>query len=288
MIFVNELSKSFGATPILRDVSFHVPDGEKIGLVGPNGTGKSTLLKLVAGVETPDSGTAGCKAGELSYLNQDVPFESDRKLLEELWVSFDDVTTLQSEIDKVSELISQGTGDIDELIEQQASLFAAFEALDGYRIEERIGRVLDGLGFTKEDRDKKCGDFSGGWKMRIGLAKILVRQPEHLLLDEPTNHLDERAKAWLTQYLSQFSGTVVLVTHDRDFLDGVVERIVELRDGLVTSYVGNYSSFLTQKAAKIAQLEKTATQENREIARQERFIEPVSYTHLPLPTICSV
>ena len=197
MIFVNELSKSFGATPILRDVSFHVPDGEKIGLVGPNGTGKSTLLKLVAGVETPDSGTAGCKAGELSYLNQDVPFESDRKLLEELWVSFDDVTTLQSEIDKVSELISQGTGDIDELIEQQASLFAAFEALDGYRIEERIGRVLDGLGFTKEDRDKKCGDFSGGWKMRIGLAKILVRQPEHLLLDEPTNHLDERAKAWL-------------------------------------------------------------------------------------------
>lgn len=273
MIFVNELSKSFGATPILRDVSFHVPNGEKIGLVGPNGTGKSTLLKLVAGVETPDSGTAGCKGGELSYLNQDIPFESDRRLLEELWVSFDDVTTLQREIDQVSELISQGTGDIDELIDQQASLFSAFEALDGYRIEERIGRVLDGLGFTKGDRDKKCGDFSGGWKMRIGLAKILVRQPEHLLLDEPTNHLDERAKTWLTQYLSQFFGTVVLVTHDRNFLDGVAERIVELRDGLVTSYVGNYSSFLTQKAAKIAQLEKAATQENREIARQERFIE---------------
>ena len=273
MIFVNEISKSFGATLILNEISFNVNDGEKIGLVGPNGTGKSTLLKLIAGMESPDAGTAGHNNGELSYLKQDVPFDSANALLEELWIAFDDITSLQQKLDAVSNQISEGAENIEELIDEQASLFTELEILDGYRIEKRIGRVLDGLGFTQEDRKKKCGDFSGGWKMRIGLAKVLVRQPEHLLLDEPTNHLDADAKTWLTQYLSQFPGTVILVTHDRDFLDGVAERIVELRDGVVTSYLGNYSSFLKQKAAKLAQLQKAATQENREIAKQERFIE---------------
>ena len=273
MIFVNELSKSFGATLILNEISFNVSDGEKIGLVGPNGTGKSTLLKLIADIESPDAGTAGHNGGELSYLKQDVPFESTNALLEELWVAFDDITSLQQKIDTVSNQISEGAGNIEELINEQASLFTELEILDGYRVEKRIGRVLDGLGFTQEDRKKKCGDFSGGWKMRIGLAKVLVRQPEHLLLDEPTNHLDTNAKTWLTQYLFQFPGTVILVTHDRDFLDGVAARIVELRDGIVTSYLGNYSSFLKQKASKLAQLQKTAAQENREIAKQERFIE---------------
>ena len=163
MIFVNEISKSFCATLILNEISFNVNDGEKIGLVGPNGTGKSTLLKLIAGMESPDAGTAGHNNGELSYLKQDVPFDSANALLEELWIAFDDITSLQQKLDAVSNQISEGAENIEALIDEQASLFTELEILDGYRIEKRIGRVLDGLGFTQEDRKKKCGDFSGGW-----------------------------------------------------------------------------------------------------------------------------
>ena len=273
MILVEQLTKSFGPMSVLADVSFTVSDGEKVGLVGPNGTGKSTLLELIAGVGDPDDGLARHTDGSLSYLQQDVPFESDRVLLQEMWVAFADVTAVQKQLDEIADQISDGNGDIDELIDRQASLFSQFESLDGYRIEQRIGRVLDGLGFLVEDRQKACGDFSGGWKMRIGLAKVLVRNPDHLLLDEPTNHLDSSAKIWLSEYLSQFSGSLLLVTHDREFLDLVSTRIIELRDGKIRSYTGNYSEFLSQKAKDIVLLQKTADRENREISRQERFIE---------------
>ena len=143
MILVEQLTKSFGPMSVLEDVSFTVSDGEKVGLVGPNGTGKSTLLELIAGVGDPDDGLARHTDGSLSYLQQDVPFESDRVLLQEMWVAFADVTAVQKQLDEIADQISDGNGDIDELIDRQASLFSQFESLDGYRIEQRIGRVLD-------------------------------------------------------------------------------------------------------------------------------------------------
>ncbi len=158
-------------------------------------------------------------------------------------------------------------------MDEQGALFEEFERLDGYRIDRRIGRVLDGLGFSPADRTKACGAFSGGWQMRIALAKILVRRPDHVLLDEPTNHLDAAAREWLAGELEKYPGTVLIVTHDVDFLDRVAERILELREKAVTSWTGNYSAYQRQTAQALQLQDRAAARQERELARQERFIE---------------
>src|SRR4029078_9526131 len=153
---------------------------------------------------------------------------------DELWPAFPEARALDRQVADIAGRIERGDGDLDALIDEQAALFDAFEAADGYLIDTRIGRVLDGRGFKPGDRTKRCGDFSGGWQMRIALAKILVRRPDHVLLDEPKNHLEASAREWLAQELQKYPGTVLIVTHDVDFLDRVVERILELRDMAVT------------------------------------------------------
>ncbi len=273
MLFVEHAARSFGSLDVLHDVTLVVSTGERAGLVGPNGAGKSTVLRLIAGDDTPDEGEAGCRGGALGFLRQEPGHDPARPLLDEMWTAFPEVRAVERDLAAVAERIERGDGDIDELVAEQGELFERFEALDGYRIEAHIGRVLDGLGFVPDDRAKLCGEFSGGWQMRIALAKILVRRPENILLDEPTNHLDAAAKAFLAEELLKYRGTVLMVTHDADFLDRVATCIFDLRDGIVERYTGNYSDYQRQKAERLQQQDRAAARQEREIAKQERFIE---------------
>ncbi|WP_322795445.1 ABC-F family ATP-binding cassette domain-containing protein [Tepidiforma sp.] len=273
MLYLENVSKAFGGNDILRDVTFTVSDGEKVGLVGPNGAGKSTILRLIAALETPDSGRAGYRGGDLGYLRQEAGLDDANTLLQELWLAFPEARAIERRLAEVAAAIEAGEGDLDALVEEQARLFDQFEALDGYRIEARIGRVLDGLGFAPGDAEKRCGEFSGGWQMRIALAKVLVRRPPNVLLDEPTNHLDARARDWLAEELREWDAAILVVTHDGDFLDRFATRILDLRERTVENYTGNYTDYQRQKAARLQALDQAAARQERELARQERFIE---------------
>ena len=273
MLYAEACSKSFGAHDVLTDLSFSLGEGEHAGLVGPNGGGKSTILRLLSGEMKPDYGTAGHRGGALGYLRQEAGLESDNTLLAELWLAFPEARAVELELEEVAAKIGNGEGDLDELIDQQAQLFDRFEHMDGYRIEARIGRVLDGLGFDPEDPQKLCVEFSGGWQMRIALAKALVRRPENLLLDEPTNHLDAKTRAWLSEELQEYPGTVLIVTHDGAFLDKVATRIFDLRDKKIDTYFGNYSKYQEQKANRLKDQDQAASRQEREFVKQEKFIE---------------
>ncbi|HEV8574884.1 MAG TPA: ABC-F family ATP-binding cassette domain-containing protein [Dehalococcoidia bacterium] len=272
MFYAEGVSKSFGGLDVLEDVSFVVGNGERVGLVGPNGAGKTTLLRLLAGEDEADGGKAG-HHGSLGYLRQEAGLDAGRGLVDELWTAFPEARATEDRLHAVARRIEQTEGDIDSLIAEQGELFDRFERLDGYRIERRIGRVLGGLGFAPGDRSKLCGEFSGGWQMRIALAKVLVRRPDSMLLDEPTNHLDNASREWLAGDLSTQRGTVLIVTHDGAFLDRVATRILELRERGVESYAGNYSDYQRQKAARLQQQDREAARQERELARQQRFID---------------
>jgi len=273
MFYAEGIDKAYGPLDVLEDVSFAVGSGEKVGLVGPNGSGKTTLLRLLAGEDEPDRGSAGYGGSSLGYLRQEAGLEPGRTLVEELWTAFPEAQAAELRLAEVARLIEAGDGDIDALVVEQGELFEAFDRLDGYRIEKRIGRVLDGLGFDPGDRETRCGEFSGGWQMRIALAKVLVRRPDCMLLDEPTNHLDTASRNWLAEDLTAYKGTLLIVTHDGEFLDRVVTRILELRERTVESYAGTYSDYQRVKAARLQQQDLAAARQERELARQQRFID---------------
>src|SRR6266516_4061324 len=209
MFFAYGVSKSFGGLDVLEDLYV---------VVGTSGAGKTTLLRLLAGEEDADAGRAGHR-GSLGYLRQEAGLYSNRTLVDELWRAFPEARQTEERLHQIAEEIERGEGDIDGLIAEQGRLFDRFEDLDGYRIERRIGRVLNGLGFAVDERTKLCGEFSGGWQMRSALAQVLGRRPECLLLDEPTNHLDAAAREWLADDLAKHTGVIMIVTHDADFLD---------------------------------------------------------------------
>jgi len=274
VLFAEGVERSFGPLDVLRGVTFAVGKGERAGLVGPNGAGKTTLLKIIAGDDEPDGGDAGVTGGEaFGYLKQEAGVDSKNTLFEEMWTAFPEARAIELRLGEISQRLEKGDGDIDALIEEQASLFDAFEGMDGYRIESRIGRVLDGLGFSVPDRQKRCGAFSGGWQMRIALAKVLVRRPENMLLDEPTNHLDKAARDWLAEDLQEYKGCLLIVTHDGEFLDRVANRILEMREGVVELYHGNYTDYQRTKAAKLEQIDKAAGRQERYLEKQQRFID---------------
>jgi ATP-binding cassette subfamily F protein 3 len=273
MLYAENITKSFGGNEVLSGISFSIGAAERVGLVGPNGSGKSTLLRVLAGDDLPDGGKSGHRGGDLEFLRQEAGLDPQRTITEELWEAFPEARAIERDLEELSVKIGSGEGDLDALISEQATLFDRFDAIDGYRIDKRIGRVLAGLRFDPGDATRKCGDFSGGWQMRVALAKVLVHQPQNLVLDEPTNHLDAAAQEWLGEELANYPGSVLLVTHDGSFHDRIVSRVLELRDGRVISYSGNYTAYQRQKAERLASQDSAASRQAREIIRQERFIE---------------
>ena len=275
MLRLDDIRKAYGGQTVLDGVTFQVNPKERVGLIGRNGGGKTTLLRLILGFEEPDAGSVTLTPGtSLGYLAQDVQLESARPLHDELLSVFADLLALESRQRELEVALGQ-TSDEQALlafVEEHDALRVDFERLGGYTIEAEISKVMNGLGFTQEDRDKPVNQFSGGWQMRVGFAKLLLQAPDVLLLDEPTNHLDLQAVEWLAEYLQGYKGSLFVVSHDRWLLDRVCTHILALDDGTVTAWTGNYSAYLAAKAQQ-EEAQAAAYQRQQEyLSRQEAFI----------------
>ncbi len=281
MIQLSGLTKSFGDRVLLDNVSWQIDDRERVGLAGPNGAGKTTLLKMLAGLEEPDAGSVVKPSGLLAgYLPQDGLNHSGRTLIEEAGLAFKPLLDMRAEIHSLEERLADDTQAQSEhaaMLERYSELQENFRRLEGYSIDLKITTVLRGLGFTPEDLDKPSETFSGGWQMRIALAKLLLTRPGLLLLDEPTNHLDLEARNWLEEYLAGYPHAVILVSHDRFFLDAVVTRITEIGLRKLTDYAGNYSGYLVEREARMERLRQQKREQDEEIERMQAFINRFRY-----------
>ena len=281
MIQLSSLSKSFGGRVLLDSVSWQIDDGDRVGLSGPNGAGKTTLLKILAGLEEPDSGLVTKPAGlSIGYLPQDGLTHSGRTLIEEAGLAFKPLLDLRDEIAWLEDRLgNQHDSDHQHaaMLSRYSELQDEFRRLEGYSIDLKITTVLRGLGFSNDDLPRPCETFSGGWQMRIALAKLLLGRPGLLLLDEPTNHLDLEARNWLEEYLSSYPHAVILVSHDRFFLDAVVTRITEIGLRTLTDYVGNYSAYLKERDARMERLRQQKKDQDDEIERMQAFINRFRY-----------
>jgi ATP-binding cassette, subfamily F, member 3 len=276
MLRLSEITKSYGARRVLDEVSLAVSPGEKIALVGANGAGKTTLLRLVQGEEEPDAGQVHvANSWIVGYLPQDAGVVDERTLWDEMLAAHADLLQIQHEVAEVGRMLAAGPADADlaGLVDRQAELLQRFEARGGYRIEAEIHKVLAGLGFREDDLHKRTDQFSGGWRTRIALAKLLVRSPDLLLLDEPTNHLDLEATEWLEGYFRASSAAAIVVSHDRYFLDRCLVRTVELEDAKLTEYAGNYSFYVAEKARRQQAQQAAYERQQRELKRQREFID---------------
>jgi ATP-binding cassette subfamily F protein 3 len=271
---IEHLRKDYGGQRVLDDATLALKPGERAALVAPNGAGKSTLLKIIAGLEEPDAGRVLVPAGlVVGYLAQDAAVQPGRSLHDEVLSAVSDLLALEDEMRGVEDDISAERGDLDALVAHHAELQELFERRGGYAIEAEIGRVLSGLGFGEEDRQRKTQEFSGGWQMRIALARLLLGRPDILLLDEPTNHLDLAATEWLEDYVKASRATLLIVSHDRYFLDAVVQRVFELRQGRIETFpAGNYSAYRAERARRDEAQQDIAQRQQEEIERVEAYI----------------
>jgi ATP-binding cassette subfamily F protein 3 len=277
LLHLDNLSVIFPGRTLLEEVVWSVFRGERFGLVGANGTGKTTLLRLIVGETEPSSGViARARDVSIGYLPQEGVAQKDRPLFEEAWSGLPDLPRLKREIERLHGDVAADSSDTDAL-ERLGALQHRWEDLEGYHAEAKVARVLSGLGFKERDFPRPASEFSGGWQMRIALAKLLLFDPDVLLLDEPTNHLDLPALVWLENYLTQFRGSLVVVSHDRDFLDRVVVRVAALDHGRLTLYQGNYTEFERQRAVREQQLEAETMRVASERKRIETFVERFRY-----------
>lgn len=273
MLSISNLNFYFGSRALYEGASLHIKPKTKIGLIGANGTGKSTLLRLISGEYTPDGGTIS-KSGDctIGFLNQDLlSYQTDDSILNVAMQAFEKQLELQKDIDKV--LHKMETNYEDKDIDVLAKLQEEFERLDGYTIQSRTEEILEGLGFSTSDLDRPLKLFSGGWRMRVMLAKLLLQKPALLLLDEPTNHLDLPSIEWVEKYIHDYEGSIVVVSHDRYFLDRTIDNIAEVSGAKITLYPGNYSFYMEEKALR-NEIQKGAFENQQSQIRQtERFIE---------------
>ena len=277
MIQLVEASKAFGEQVLLREVSWRVGEGDRVGLVGPNGSGKTTLLRILAGQVPPDSGKVVlAKRKRVGYLPQEGLRLGNRSVFDEVRTAFARLLRLRREQETVAEQLA-GTPEQPALVTRYGELEEEWQRRGGYEMDIRVSEVLSGLGFAAEDHDRPVGTFSQGWQMRIALAKLLVEANDLILLDEPTNYLDIEARSWLLGFLARHRGGLVVVAHDRYFLDSVVTRITEIGMGRLGNYPGTYSRYEVQRAAEIADLRKRAAEQAAEIERTERFINRFRY-----------
>jgi ATP-binding cassette subfamily F protein 3 len=306
ILTVDRLSKSYGSRVLFRDAGFRINERDRYALVGPNGAGKTTLLNIIAGTDAPDSGTVIlAKNAEAGYLEQtaiEEAGEAQRTVLDAVLSAAADLLNIQARLTHLEQLITDAAtdapsatsapartaapdaapdGDADEtqrkLLDEYGRLSDAFAHGGGYTIEPLARSVLFGLGFKEADLGRLTGEFSGGWQMRIALAKLLLRKPDLLLLDEPTNHLDLESVRWLESFLRSYEGAVVVVSHDRAFMDGMVDHVIEIDRGTLVTYRGGYSDFERQREENLVRLREAWEAQQAEIAHMEAFIERFRY-----------
>ena len=281
MIQLSGLRKTFGDRILFDQVTWHIQAGQRIGLCGPNGAGKTTLLKIMAGDVEPDAGEIA-RAGDLTagYLPQDGMAHEGRTLYEEVSNAFDALLALQREMRALEHQLGNAsltTAEHDAVLARYSEVQHRFHDQDGYGIESKVSAVLRGLGFSSDDLARPTEHFSGGWQMRIALAKLLLRRPGLLLLDEPTNHLDLEARNWLQEFLVGYPHAVVLVSHDRFFLDSVVTAIAEVGMQTLTTYPGTYTAYVVEREKQVARLREAKRRQDDDVARMRMFIDRFRY-----------
>jgi ATP-binding cassette subfamily F protein 3 len=277
MLVLNNITFEFGARALFSETSWHIKPNEKIGLIGANGTGKSTLLRIIAGEYKLTSGAiTGRKNLSIGFLNQDLlSYQSDNSILHVAMEAFEKENKIHDSIEEV--LLKLEHDHSEETLHRLHNLQTEYDALDGYNIQYKAEAILEGLGFSTADLKRPLKEFSGGWRMRVMLAKILLTKPDLLLLDEPTNHLDLPSIQWIEEYLSEYEGTIVIVSHDRYFLDGIVTKIVEVDNEKLISYSGNYTFFLQEKAMRIEMQHSQFKNQEKYIKEQEKLIDRFRY-----------
>src|SRR6202049_3415373 len=276
MVQLSGAGKRFGPKLLFENLNWLITPKDRAGLVGANGTGKTTLLKVLAGIETLDYGSRSVARGvSAGYLPQDGLSLSGRSVFAECMSVFSALSEMEREMEelthKMAELDPAGA-DYVQVADRFHQLDSEFRTRDGYAIEAQVGTVLAGLGFPHEEWNKRTEEFSGGWQMRIALAKLLLEKPNLLLLDEPTNHLDLEARNWLEEYLSAYPNAFVLISHDRYFLDVTVKKIAHLWNKRVTFYTGGFTKFEELKTERLAQLQAAANNQRDRIEQLEAFI----------------
>jgi len=273
MLVLNNISFEFGSRYLYQDTSWHIKPNEKIGLIGANGTGKSTLLRIISGEYQLSKGEiTKRKDMTIGFLNQDLlSYDSQNSILLVAMEAFVKQNQLAEEIDKLLHLLE--TDHSEDILNRLHDAQSLYEALDGYQSQSKAESVLEGLGFSTADLQRPLNEFSGGWRMRVMLAKILLGKPDLLLLDEPTNHLDLPSIEWMEDYLENYEGTVVIVSHDRFFLDGVVNKIAEISNAKITTYSGNYTFYMEAKALAEELQHNQFKNQEKFLKQQERFIE---------------
>ncbi|MEQ9554034.1 MAG: ABC-F family ATP-binding cassette domain-containing protein [Coleofasciculus sp. G3-WIS-01] len=275
MLRLEHISKIYPTGEVLKDVNWEVKPGDRIGLVGVNGAGKSTQLKIIAGEIEPTAGEVIRPTSlHIAYLTQEFEVDPTRTVREEFWTVFTQANQVQHNLAQVQRDMETADPDqLDRLIHKLDKLQRQFEALDGYSLEAQIEKILPEMGFAPEDGDRLVSAFSGGWQMRMSLGKILLQSPDILLLDEPTNHIDLETIEWLENYLKGLKTPMVIVSHDREFLDRLCTQIVETERGVSTTYLGNYSAYLQQKAEMQESQLSSYERQQKELEKQQAFVE---------------
>ncbi|MBI5485109.1 MAG: ABC-F family ATP-binding cassette domain-containing protein [Deltaproteobacteria bacterium] len=281
MLQLINLSKDFAGTPLFTNISWHLKKGERVALVGENGAGKSTLMKIIAGLTETSSGEIQfAKGAKASYLPQDGIVTTGQSLFHEARSALAELLAMEEELHRIGqdlEKLPHDSPEHDQLLTRYGELQEQFRHHGGYTMEAEIGSVLKGLGFSQSDWQRDCGEFSGGWQMRIALARLLLQKPDVLLLDEPTNHLDIEARNWLEEYLCSYPGSVILVSHDRYFMDSVCSRIAEVWNHTISDYHCNYSRYLVQREERVSALRDAKRRQDEEVEKTEDFIRRFRY-----------
>ena len=281
MLHLQQLSKDFAGNPLFTSISWHLKKGERVALVGENGAGKSTLMKIIAGLTEATSGEIQFARGaRAAYLPQDGIVTRNSLLFHEARSAFGELLAMEAELHSLGqelERLPHDSPEHDQILNRYGELQEQFRHRGGYTMESEIGTVLKGLGFSQDDWYRDCGDFSGGWQMRIALARLLLQQPDVLLLDEPTNHLDIEARNWLEEYLCSYPGSVILVSHDRFFMDQVCSRITEVWNHTIADYHCSYSRYLVQREERVSALREAKRLQDEEVEKTEDFIRRFRY-----------
>src|SRR6266853_1553863 len=276
MISFSRISKQYGRQVLFVDASFQLNPGDKVGLVGPNGAGKTTLFRMVVGEETPDEGEVSVpKRLTIGYFRQDVEEMTGRSVLDEAIAGSGRVGDLHHELEHLQRAMEdhKRARDMDRILARFGEVQEEYDHLGGYALEAQAREVLHGLGFKDDQIDGDVGELSGGWKMRVALARVLLGRPDVLLMDEPTNHLDIESIIWLESFLKSRSGALLMTSHDRDFMNRVITKVAEIDDGEIAMYSGNYDFYERERAIRDANREAAYARQQAMLAKEQRFID---------------